>query len=217
MHDLIVRGATVVDGTGVAAYSADIAIGDGLITEIGEVSGTARREINAEGRLVTPGFVDAHTHYDGQATWDSDLAPSSWHGVTTVVMGNCGVGFAPARPDERDFMIQVMEGVEDSARGKPVGTDLLPTVFILPRLASTERASSMSSPVSEATGLVPKASTQKFRRASALASLPVARVRYPAMRSASVIWLSISGSLADEKRAEHFCSGDFRCGKQPSV
>jgi N-acyl-D-aspartate/D-glutamate deacylase len=113
MHDLVVRGGTVVDGTGVASRTADVAVTDGLVTEVGRVDGTGRREIAADGALVTPGFVDVHTHYDGQATWDPLLSPSCWHGVTTVVMGNCGVGFAPVAPDRHEWLIGLMEGVED--------------------------------------------------------------------------------------------------------
>lgn len=111
--DLVIRGGTVVDGSGAAAVTADVAIRDGRIAEVGRVSGAGREEIAADGLLVTPGFVDIHTHYDGQATWDSRLAPSSWHGVTTAVMGNCGVGFAPCRPADQDRLIRLMEGVED--------------------------------------------------------------------------------------------------------
>ncbi|MFT4633693.1 MAG: N-acyl-D-amino-acid deacylase [Candidatus Pseudothioglobus sp.] len=113
MFDLIIRGGTIIDGSGDARYVADVAINDGKIVKIGDVEGSAKEEINAHGKLVTPGWVDIHTHYDGQATWDPILAPSSWHGVTTVVMGNCGVGFAPVKPKDRDFLIQLMEGVED--------------------------------------------------------------------------------------------------------
>jgi N-acyl-D-aspartate/D-glutamate deacylase len=113
MHDLIIRGGTVHDGLGSAPQTADIAIDDGLITLVGEVPGEGREEIDASGLIVAPGFVDIHTHYDGQATWDDEMAPSSWHGVTTVVMGNCGVGFAPAKPDKHDWLIGLMEGVED--------------------------------------------------------------------------------------------------------
>jgi N-acyl-D-aspartate/D-glutamate deacylase len=113
MHDLIIRGGTIVDGTGGAPFVGDIAIDGDRIVEVGQVSGAARREIDARGMVVTPGFVDIHTHYDGQATWDPLLAPSSWHGVTTAVMGNCGVGFAPVRPDDHQFLIDLMEGVED--------------------------------------------------------------------------------------------------------
>lgn len=113
MHDLVIRGGTIVDGSGKPGFQGDIAIDGDRITAVGRVESTGRREIDASGRLVTPGWVDVHTHYDGQATWDPILAPSSWHGVTTVIMGNCGVGFAPVRPDHRDFLIELMEGVED--------------------------------------------------------------------------------------------------------
>ncbi len=113
MRDLIIRSGTIVDGTGAKPFSGDVAIEGNRIVEIGEVSGKGRREIDAKGILVTPGWVDIHTHYDGQASWDPLLAPSSWHGVTTAVMGNCGVGFAPVRPDQRQFLIELMEGVED--------------------------------------------------------------------------------------------------------
>src|SRR3954452_5626920 len=113
MHDLVIRGGTVVDGTGAPSRTADVAITDGVVTEVGVVEGAARRTIDADGALVTPGFVDIHTHYDGQATWDPLLTPSGWHGVTTVVMGNCGVGFAPVQPDRHEWLIGLMEGVED--------------------------------------------------------------------------------------------------------
>ncbi|MGH1493667.1 MAG: N-acyl-D-amino-acid deacylase family protein [Acidimicrobiales bacterium] len=112
-HDLVIRNGTVIDGTGQPMSAGDVAVTDGVITDVGAVEGVGSREIDAEGRLVAPGFVDIHTHYDGQATWDNQLAPSSWHGVTTVVMGNCGVGFAPVTPDNRERLIQLMEGVED--------------------------------------------------------------------------------------------------------
>ena len=112
MHDVVIRGGTVVDGSGAAAKVADVAINEGVITEVGRV-GPGREEHDADGALVTPGWVDVHTHYDGQVTWDPYLTPSSWHGVTSVVMGNCGVGFAPAKPDKHDWLIGLMEGVED--------------------------------------------------------------------------------------------------------
>lgn len=113
MHDLIIRNGKIVDGQGADAFSGDIAVTDGKITAVGKVDGEAKREINADGRLVTPGFVDIHTHYDAQATWDPHLLPSGWHGVTTAVVGNCGVGFAPAKPDQHQMLIELMEGVED--------------------------------------------------------------------------------------------------------
>ena len=117
MHDLVVKGALLVDGNGVPPRPADVAVDAGVCTEVTEpgtlADGTAHRTVDADGLLLTPGFVDLHTHYDGQATWDPLLTPSCWHGVTTVVMGNCGVGFAPVRPDAHDFLIQLMEGVED--------------------------------------------------------------------------------------------------------
>jgi N-acyl-D-aspartate/D-glutamate deacylase len=112
-HDLVVRSGSVIDGTGQPAFTADVAINDGKIAEIGHISGKGRREVDADGALVTPGFVDIHTHYDGQATWSNRMSPSSHHGVTTVVMGNCGVGFAPVRPTDHDLLIELMEGVED--------------------------------------------------------------------------------------------------------
>jgi len=112
-YDLIIRGGTVHDGLGSAAHIADVAVKNGLIAAIGTVNGTATEELDARGLLVSPGFVDVHTHYDGQATWANRLAPSSGHGVTSVVMGNCGVGFAPCRPGQRDLLVEVMEGVED--------------------------------------------------------------------------------------------------------
>lgn len=113
MHDLVIRGGTVIDGTGAPARTADVAVDGDRIVAVGRVDTRGRRELDADGLVVTPGFVDVHTHYDGQATWDPLLTPSSWHGVTTVVMGNCGVGFAPAHPDRHEWLIGLMEGVED--------------------------------------------------------------------------------------------------------
>lgn len=112
-YDLVVRHGTLVDGSGAAPFAGDLAIKDGKIAAIGAVEGTGAREIDAKGLLVTPGFIDIHTHYDGQATWESRMAPSSQHGVTTVMMGNCGVGFAPCRPHQREMLVKLMEGVED--------------------------------------------------------------------------------------------------------
>jgi N-acyl-D-amino-acid deacylase len=113
MHDLVIRGGTLVDGTGSPAVVADVAVTGGVIVAVGENLGHASRTVDADGALVTPGFVDVHTHYDAQASWDPYLTPSSWHGVTTAVMGNCGVGFAPAAPDRHEWLIELMEGVED--------------------------------------------------------------------------------------------------------
>lgn len=117
MPDLVVRNANLVDGTGRPARPADIEVANGVITAV-HAAGTgptayAKQVVDADGQLVTPGFVDIHTHYDAQATWDPAITPSSWHGVTTVVMGNCGVGFAPAAPERHDWLIDLMEGVED--------------------------------------------------------------------------------------------------------
>ena len=113
MLDLVIRGATVVDGTGDLPFNADVGIRDGRIAEVGHIGGTARETLQAEGAWLTPGFVDIHTHYDGQATWDETFSPSIHHGVTTLLMGNCGVGFAPLRPGSEDRLIKLMEGVED--------------------------------------------------------------------------------------------------------
>ena len=116
MYDLIIRGGLIVDGTGEPGFEGDVAVKDGVIVRVergGTIDEDAREVIDAAGCAVTPGFVDIHTHYDGQVTWDPHLTPSSWHGVTTAVFGNCGVGFAPVRPDHHDYLIQLMEGVED--------------------------------------------------------------------------------------------------------
>ena len=114
MDDLLITNALVVDGTGQPAFPADVAVSDGLIVAVGQLAGReAKRVIDAAGGLLTPGFVDIHTHFDGQVCWDKQVTPSSWHGVTTVVMGNCGVGFAPVRPGTEDALIQLMESVED--------------------------------------------------------------------------------------------------------
>ena len=112
-YDLVIRNGTIVDGLGGAPYRGDVAVADGVIAAVGTVSETGEREIDATGLLVTPGFVDLHTHYDGQAIWSDRMIPSSAHGVTTAVMGNCGVGFAPCRPEDHDVLVDVMAGVED--------------------------------------------------------------------------------------------------------
>jgi len=113
MHDIVIRGGTIVDGTGKPAFSGDVAIEGDRIVAVGGKQGPARRDIDADGLLVTPGWVDVHTHYDGQAMWDPLLAPSCWHGVTTVLFGNCGVGFAPVRAQHRGALMDLMEGVEE--------------------------------------------------------------------------------------------------------
>jgi N-acyl-D-amino-acid deacylase len=113
MHDIVIRGGTIIDGTGKASFTGDVAIADGRIAAVGGKQGPARRDIDADGLLVTPGWVDVHTHYDGQAMWDPLLAPSCWHGVTTVMFGNCGVGFAPVRKHHRQALMDLMEGVEE--------------------------------------------------------------------------------------------------------
>ena len=113
MHDIVIRGGSVIDGSGAGAFTGDVAIAGGRIAAVGGKQGPARREIDADGLLVTPGWVDVHTHYDGQAMWDPLLAPSCWHGVTTVMFGNCGVGFAPVKKEHRSALMDLMEGVEE--------------------------------------------------------------------------------------------------------
>ena len=113
MHDLVIRNANIVDGTGADAYSGDIAIDGGTIAQVGGTAGAGKRVIAANGAMASPGWVDVHTHYDGQVTWDPVVSPSSWHGVTSIVMGNCGVGFAPVKPSDHNMLIELMEGVED--------------------------------------------------------------------------------------------------------
>jgi N-acyl-D-amino-acid deacylase len=113
MHDIVIRGGTIIDGTGQTGFVGDLAIDGDRISQVGGQAGPGKREFKAEGRIVTPGWVDAHTHYDGQATWDPILAPSSWHGVTTILFGNCGVGFAPVRQADHTQLIALMEAVEE--------------------------------------------------------------------------------------------------------
>jgi N-acyl-D-aspartate/D-glutamate deacylase len=121
---LVIRGGTIVDGTGAAPFEADIGISGNRISQVGRITGRGAEEIDARGLLVTPGFVDAHTHYDAQVMWANHLSPSSVNGVTTVLIGNCGVGFAPCKPDQRDMLVRLMEGVEDIP--EPVLTEGLP-------------------------------------------------------------------------------------------
>jgi N-acyl-D-aspartate/D-glutamate deacylase len=113
MVDLVIRGGTVIDGSGRDAFEADVAIDAGKIVAVGKVSARGKEEIDARGKIVTPGFVDPHSHYDAQATWSSRITPSSWHGVTTTLIGNCGVGFAPCEPADQGLLVKLMEGVED--------------------------------------------------------------------------------------------------------
>ena len=113
LHDVVIRNGKIFDGSGGKPFIGDVAIDDGKISLVGAIEGSGKKEIDAKGNIVTPGWVDIHTHYDGQVCWDPYLTPSSWHGVTTVVMGNCGVGFAPVKPGDENFLIQLMEGVED--------------------------------------------------------------------------------------------------------
>jgi N-acyl-D-aspartate/D-glutamate deacylase len=148
MADLVIRGGTIVDGSGGAPFEADVAISNGRITAIGDIAESGTQEIDARGKLVTPGFIDVHTHYDAQATWGSHITPSSWNGVTTALIGNCGVGFAPCRPDERDMLVKLMEGVED-----------IPEVVLTPAFRGTGKLSRNSS-----TRLANGASTWMWRR-----------------------------------------------------
>src|SRR4051794_994708 len=113
MHSTVIRGGTIVDGTGRPSFTGDLALDGDRIAQVGGKAGPGKREIDAVGLMVTPGWVDAHTHYDGQATWDPMLAPSSWHGVTTILFGNCGVGFAPVRRKDHEQLIALMEAVEE--------------------------------------------------------------------------------------------------------
>jgi len=113
MHDLVIRGGTIVDGTGGSPITGDVAVDGQRVTEVGKIDESARHTIDADGLVVAPGWIDTHTHYDGQLMWDPEITPSSWHGVTTAVIGNCSVGFAPVRPGSEDFLMEVMEGVED--------------------------------------------------------------------------------------------------------
>ena len=115
-HDIVIRGGTIVDGTGNGAYTGDIAIDGDMISEVGSVGEGGRSEIDADGAVVSPGFIDLHTHLDAQIAWDPMLTPISWHGVTTALMGNCGVTFAPCRPGDKQFLAEMMETVEDIPR-----------------------------------------------------------------------------------------------------
>ena len=144
MFDLVIRNGTVLDGSGAPRRIADIAVQDGKIAAVGPKLGTGKREIDAAGLIVAPGFVDIHTHYDGQATWDPFVTPSSWHGVTTTVFGNCGVGFAPVRPGKSRYLINLMEGVEDipghgAERGREVRLGVLPAISRCARFDAPRR------------------------------------------------------------------------------
>ncbi len=150
MHDLVIRNARIADGSGAPAYHGDVAIDGATISAVGGRQGAARREIDADGLLLAPGWVDVHTHYDGQATWDPLLTPSCWHGVTTTVMGNCGVGFAPAAPARRDWLIGLMEGVEDipgSALAEGIAWDWETFPEYLDALERTPRAMDIAAQV----------------------------------------------------------------------
>jgi N-acyl-D-aspartate/D-glutamate deacylase len=124
MADIVIRNGTIVDGSGAAPFEADVAVEAGRIVAVGRVAGRGVEEIDARGQIVTPGFIDPHSHYDAQVTWTSRITPSSWHGVTTTLIGNCGVGFAPCRPDQREMLVRLTEGVEDIP--EPVLTEGLP-------------------------------------------------------------------------------------------
>ena len=113
MYDIIIRGGSIVDGTGAEPVLGDVGVKDGVIAAIGRVEGDAKKVIDATGKMVTPGFIDIHTHLDAQIGWDPDMTPVSWHGVTTALIGNCGVTFAPCKPDDREFLAAMMETVED--------------------------------------------------------------------------------------------------------
>ena len=150
MHDLVIRNALIVDGSGAPAAHGDVAINGEHIVEVGGKLGAGKREINADGLMLAPGWVDVHTHYDGQATWDPYLTPSCWHGVTTAVMGNCGVGFAPVAPDKRDWLIGLMEGVEDipgSALAEGIKWDWESFPEYLDALAKSPRALDLAAQV----------------------------------------------------------------------
>jgi N-acyl-D-amino-acid deacylase len=116
MYDIVIRGGAIVDGTGREPYMGDVAIREGVIVALGKVDGDARQVIDANGQMVTPGFIDIHTHLDAQIGWDPDMTPVSWHGVTTALIGNCGVTFAPCKPEDRQLLAGIMESVEDIPR-----------------------------------------------------------------------------------------------------
>ncbi|MEZ4389737.1 MAG: amidohydrolase family protein [Polyangiales bacterium] len=146
-YDLKIRGGTLIDGTGAPGYVGDVAIRDGIIVAVGDCPDAAARTLDASGAVVTPGFVDLHCHYDGQVSWDGDMAPSSLHGVTTCLNGNCGVGFAPVRATDRERLLQLMEGVEDYPRRRPRrGAHLGLTTFPSTSTPSTRARTPSTSP-----------------------------------------------------------------------
>ena len=149
-YDLVIKNGTVVDGTGAKRYQADVAIADGKVAEIGKVTEGAKRTIDADGLVVAPGFVDPHTHYDAQICWDGAVTPSSWHGVTSVVMGNCGVGIAPCKPETREIAMRDLVNVEGipvrrAEQGHHLGLGNLPANSWTPRRRASRRSTSPSS------------------------------------------------------------------------
>lgn len=219
MHDLLIRNARIVDGSGAPAFDGDVAITGEHISAVGRDLGAARREIDAGGLLLAPGWVDVHTHYDGQATWDPYLTPSCWHGVTTAVMGNCGVGFAPVAPDKRDWLIGLMEGVEDipgSALAEGIRWDWESFPEYMDALAKTPRALDLAAQVPHGAvrayvmgerGATSEAATADER--AAMAAIVKAAIEAGAVGiKSSPRWVSISTTLPSRMAPTsiHHCS-----------